>query len=193
MSLKGEINMTDTIQPPTVDTRSTPPPPFPTPPAKSRFFKKKYIWWGLAIVLLLVIIGTCTSDSDRMTVNQARRELMAEINSDLENPDSQIIKYVEGAHLTVKVKSTSIVRCDIETIDGSDRVGRNGENIKFITLLIRFNWEGVFDKGYTDVKLAYDAVNDRVLEAGIDYTTAMINLEDTDFWIGLGVLVGSLL
>ena len=185
--------MTDAMQTPTTDTYSTPPPLNPPPPVKSRFFKKKYLWWGLAIVLLLVIIGTCSSESKWMTVDEARRELMADINSDLEKPDSNLIKYVEGAHLTVTVKSTSIVRCDIETIDGSNRVGRNEENIKFITLLIRFNWEGVFDKGYTDVIMEYDAVNKRVVNSGIDYTTALVNTEDTDFWVGLGVLVGSLL
>lgn len=128
-----------------------------------------------------------------MTVDEARAKWTAEFNADLEKPDCALKKYVEGAHLTVTVKSTSIVRCDIETIDGSNRIGKNGDNMKSMTMVIRLNGEGVFDKGFTDVKIAYDAVNDRVLEAGIDYTTAMINLEDTDFWIGLGVLVGSLL
>jgi hypothetical protein len=60
-------------------------------------------------------------------------------------------------------------------------------------MLIRFNWEGIIDTGYTDLRLEYDVKNDRVLKSEIDHTTALVNAEDPSFWRGVGAIIGSML
>ena len=111
----------------------------------------------------------------------------------MSKPDSKLKKRIEDAHLTVTVKSARVVRCDVTTVDGTDRVGKDDSNIDKVSLLIRFTWEGIVDKGYTDLRLEYDVKNDRLIKSEIDHTTALVNAEDPSFWYGVGAIIGSML
>lgn len=124
------------------------------------------------------------------TVDDVRQEILRELEAELSSPSSQLRKRIEDAHLTVTVTSTRVVRIDIATVDGSNQAGPDNSNIAAVSMLIRFNWEGVFDSGYTDLRIIIDAINDRT-EAGIEYTTALVNTEDPDFWYGIGSIIGA--
>ncbi len=126
------------------------------------------------------------------TIDDVRREIIADVERDLANPSAPLRKRIENAHMTVDVTSTKVVRCDISTRDGSNRAGRDDSNVSMVELLIRFNWTGFLDSGYTDLKITHDAVNDRT-EAVIDYTTAMLNLEDKELWTDVGFILGACL
>ena len=91
------------------------------------------------------------------------------------------------------VTSTSVVRCDVSTFDGTDLAGKDDSNIDKMTLLIRFNWKGIVEAGHSDLRLVYDVHNDRLLESKIDFTTALINTQDPDFWFGVGEIIGATL
>ncbi len=127
------------------------------------------------------------------TVSDYRSEVMRDINAELSKPDSKLKKRIEDAHLTVTVKSTRVVRCDVTTVDGTDRAGKDDSNIARVSLLIRFNWEGIIDRGYTDLLIVYDVRNDRLEKSEIDHTTALVNVEDPTFWYGVGTIIGSML
>ena len=122
-----------------------------------------------------------------------RAEAIRDVEAELSKPDSKLKKRIEDAHLTVTVKSTRVVRCDVTTVDGTDRVGKDDSNIDKVSLLIRFNWEGIIDTGYTDLRLEYDVKNDRLIKSEIDYTTGLVNAEDPSFWHGVGAIIGSML
>ena len=126
-------------------------------------------------------------------VSDYRAEAIRDVEAELSKPDSKLKKRIEDAHLTVTVKSTRVVRCDVTTVDGTDRAGKDDSNIDKISLLIRFNWEGLVDTGYTDLRLEYDVKNDRLIKSEIDYTTALVNAEDPSFWHGVGAIIGSML
>lgn len=140
--------------------------------------KKRAIGIVLLAVALLFMLSRCSGEK---TVADFRSELVRKFNGELASPGSPLRKRIERAHGTVTVKSAHVVRCDLATFDGSNRAGENGENIRGCNILLRFEWEGVIDKGYTDLRAIYDGANDR-WHAEIDYTTAAINFEDPEFW-----------
>ena len=122
------------------------------------------------------------------TVEQYRAEIGERINSQLSNPNHAWRKYVEDAHLTVKVVKAYVNRCSVSTIDGSALAGMNDSNISEIDLVIRFYWEGMIDEGHTDLEIVIDKRADKILKAEIIDTTAIVNTADPNFWMELGSL-----
>lgn len=183
---------------------STPPPIFTSgyvPPESDQDAKPKrtglFVGIGIAAVGLLCITGigvmAIVGGDNGRTVADYRAETMRDVEAELSKPDSKLKKRIEDAHLTVTVKSTRVVRCDVTTVDGSDRAGKDDSNIARVSLLIRFNWEGVIDRGYTDLQIVYDVRNDRLEKSEIDHTTALVNVEDPTFWWDVGATVDALL
>lgn len=193
----------------------TPPPPiispgYTSPESESAGKPKRTglrVGIGIAVVAVLCLAGIGiaagvmarngdkSSNQDRTsvrTVDDIRRELIADTQRELDNPFSPLRKRIEDAHLTVDVTSAEVKRCDISTLDGSNRAGNDDSNVSIVQLLLRFYWTGILDSGYTDLKIVHDAVNDRT-ESAIDYTTATLNLEDPNFWFGVGALIGECL
>lgn len=182
----------------------TPPPIFTSgyvPPESDQDAKPKrtglFVGIGIAAVGLLCITGigvmAIVGGDNGRTVADYRAETMRDVEAELSKPDSKLKKRIEDAHLTVTVKSTRVVRCDVTTVDGTDRAGKDDSNIDKVSLLIRFNWEGIVDTGYTDLRLEYDVKNDRPIKSEIDNTTALVNAEDPSFWYGVGAIIGSML
>ena len=126
-------------------------------------------------------------------VSDYKAEIIKNINDELSKPDSRLKKRIEDAHLTVTVTSSRIVRCDVATVDGTERAGKDDSNIAEVSLLIRFNWKGKIDTGYTDLRIVRDIQNDRLLKSEIEYTTALINTEDPELWSAVGALIGAAL
>lgn len=162
-----------------------------------------FVGIGVAAVALCCIIGIGVMavvdpgpipppTPKERTVSDYRAETMREIEAELAKPDSKCKKRIEDAHITVTVKSTEIVRCDVTTLDGSDTTGKDDSNIDKVSTLIRFYWTGIIDAGYTDLRIVYDVQNQRLLKSEIEYTTAIANVEDPDFWLGVGALLMSL-
>lgn len=155
-----------------------------------------FVGIGIAAVALLCIagigimalVGDPFSPRNR-SVSEYRAETMREIEAELSKPDSSWRKRIEDAHFTVTVKSTEIIRCDVTTLDGSEKAGPDDSNIDKVSLLIRFNWKGIIDAGYTDLRIVYDVQNKRILKSEIEHTTALINGEDPKFWLGIGTLL----
>lgn len=190
---------------------STPSPTF-TPPYSAEFQKRNrsglFIGIGIAVGLLLcgTVIGLAILKSSGRgegehdpppvrhvrTVEDTRAEIRQEMEKELASPSSSWRTRIEDAHVTVHVTSAEVVWIDLETKDGSNLAGDDDENIKALTMLLRFHWQGMIDSGYTDLKIVHDAINKRT-ETAIDYTTAMVNTEDTDFWTDLGFLIGTAL
>lgn len=187
------------------------------PPVRSRRARPMrlglYVGVGIAAAALLCIVGFgvlilvvksigAGTDAQRETIGErikertvadVRKEIVQVVSNELAKPDSKLKKYIEEAHLTVTVDSTRIVRCDITTLDGSEKAGNDNSNIDKISLLIRFDWEGILESGYTDFRLVYDIQNERMLKSGIEYTTALINTKDPDFWWNVGCIIGAAL
>ena len=98
-----------------------------------------------ASMLLILWIAWPSGKSE--TVDDVRREIVASINTELSNQSSPIRKRIEDAHITVTVSNAYVLKCDITTIDGSAKVGTDRANISLVTVIVRFNWDGIFQKG----------------------------------------------
>ena len=190
------------------DPFSTPPEPLPPKRNRSGLF----IGIGIAVGLVLcgIIVAAAIKSQDKIvddepkvvekprvrTIDDVRAELKSSLEQELSSPSSslgqQLKQRIEKAHITVNVTSTKVVRVDVATIDGSNLAGADDDNVKSFSALIRFNWQGIIDSGYTDLLIAYDAVNDR-WDSKIDYSTTPINIEDKQFWWDVGALIGTAL
>ena len=153
-----------------------------------------------ALICIICIVPNGNASRDRSvsrwktrTINDYRNELIQSFNEELLKPSSVFRKFIEDAHLTVTVKSTRIVRCDVMTVDGSKMAGENNSNIDNWSMLIRFNWEGIVDTGCSDLRIVYDVQNDRPIKSEIEYTTALFNTKDPSFWWNVGYLIGAAL
>lgn len=106
-----------------------------------------------------------------------------------------VYRHIENAHATVTVKSGHVKTLQVETVDGSNKVGQNGENISRAHLVITVRWDGIIHQnGYTDIYLLLDMQQMSVLEAKIIGTNAWINFEDPELWTAAGaILLGILL
>lgn len=147
----------------------------------------RFVVWGIVAVTLLWNVYEMV---EGQTVAAARRELTEEVNQQLADPESEMAqalwRYPRFAHVTVKMDSAHVVGCEINTIDGANRVGRNARNVKNVSLSIRFEWEGWFDKGHTDVQYDFDWASGRLENARIEDTSALVNITDVAFWEGMG-------
>lgn len=155
--------------------------------------RRNCLFIGIGVVAIALLCMTGIVSTGERTASDYKNEIQQVIDEELAKSDSMLKKRIEDAHLTVKVTSTRIVRCDVSTLDGTERAGKDDSNIDKVSMLIRFNWNGVFDIGYTDLRFVYDAQNDRVLKSEIEYTTAMFNSEDPDFWWDVGFLIGTVM
>lgn len=156
---------------------------------KPRSKKKRIIGIVLLVVGLLFLLSMCSGEQ---SVDDFRADLVREANRELANPNSQLRKRIELAHATVTVQSAYVLSCDVSTLDGSNRAGNDGDNIRACSLLLRFEWQGLLESGYTDLRIDIDAVNRRT-SSGIEDTTAAVNLEDTSFWFDVGAEIGGLI
>ena len=186
---------------------TTVPPIFGTPPSgyvtpeSDREVKPKrtglFVGIGIAALALLciVVIGVSCTGGKIRTVSDYRAETMREIKTELGKPDSKLKKRIENAHIpSVTVESTEVIRCDVTTVDGSEKAGEADSNIDKVSMLIRFHWKGEILTGYTDLKIVYDVQNKRPIESKIDYTTDPIPTgEDFDAWFDIGAAIGLLL
>lgn len=160
----------------------------PTPAPSN---KRLWLKIGIATTVVLVILFAFCSRPP--TVEQYREKIMNEVDKELAEPNSSLRQYIEDAHLTVTVQSAKVVRCDVSTVDGSDSAGKNDSNIDKVDMLIRFTWQGWLTDGFTDFRLVYDARNDRPEKAEIEYTTALFDTSDPEFWENLGIITAVLL
>lgn len=163
-----------------------------------------FVGIGIAVVALFCMVGIIgvaalvgdngsyiTKSEPELTVSDYRARFMREVGEELAK-SSALRKRIEEAHVTVTVGSAEIVRCDVTTVDGSDKAGKDDANIDRVSTLIRFRWTGMIDAGYTDLRIVYDVRNKRLEKSEIEYTTALVNVEDPSFWYGVGSLIGSM-
>lgn len=130
-----------------------------------------------------------TQKVGQQTVDQFKNSFVKKINTELADPQSNLRKYIENAHLTVTVSKAYVKQCNVTTVDGSNLAGRDGVNVDEIDFEIRFFWDGVIQKdGHTDLKIVFDQRANKVLSAKILDTNALFNTEDPEFWMGFGAL-----
>lgn len=105
----------------------------------------------------------------------------------------EIVRRVEGKHGTVTVKSVQVKHFSIQTVDGGNLVYGDGENISEYKLVLRFWWDGIIhENGHTDIGFVINKAGECV-KTWTDDTDALIDLEDPDFWYGVGAALGSML
>lgn len=176
------------------------------PPESDSVVKPKrtglFVGIGIAVVALLCITGIGIMAINRgpggeprppRTVSDYKAEVIRDINKEVSSPDSKLRKRIEDAHITVDVTSAEVIRCDVATIDGTEKAGKNDSNIGQVSALIRFNWKGKLDSGHTDLRLVLDVKNNQLLKSEIEETTALINIEDPELWRAVGNLIGELI
>ena len=158
----------------------------------------KRVLVAVAIMAFLFSVGGmmayCVTQSiETYTVAQYRDKFVEDANKELENPQSKLRKYVEDAHLTVKVSEAHVISCEMTTKDGTDKAGKDGENVQDVTITMRFSWSGLVYDGTTDLRIVLDAPKKKVLKTEVVRTDALVDLTDTKFWYNVGYLLGAIL
>ena len=166
-------------------------PSEPSPKKKTVFALA--IALAVAAVALACMIGYCLGNRGGSAQRYLGR-FVASVNAELANPSSEYRQYIENAHVTVTVKSARVIQSEIHTVDGTDATGENHSNIAMISLLIRFDWEGITESGYSDLRVVIDVPQRRITERKIVDTSAMVDITDFGFWVDVGsVFLGLLL
>lgn len=69
----------------------------------------------------------------------------------------------------------------------------DGRNISEHKLVLRFWWDGIIHaNGHTDIGFVVDK-DGKCVKTWTDDTDALIDLDDPDFWYGVGYALGSML
>ena len=104
-----------------------------------------------------------------------------------------IVKRVEEKHGTVTVKNVEIKHYSVQTVDGGNLVRGDGGNISEHKLVLRFWWDGIIhENGHTDIGFVINREG-KCVKTWTDDTDALIDLEDPNFWYGVGAALGSML
>lgn len=140
--------------------------------------------------------GITGGEGSSVTVAQYTQKQIEALSSEVaawgtERP--KIVEYVEDKHGTVTVKNVQVKQFSIQTIDGGDLVYGDGKNISEYRLVLRFWWDGIIhENGHTDIGFVIDK-DGNCVKTWTDDTDALIDLEDPDFWYGVGAALGSML
>ena len=80
-------------------------------------------------------------------------DIRAMVQGGLAAGDNEVRRFVEYAHRTVTVKSLEIVKCEVVTIDGDERINADLSDVREVEVVIRAVWDGWFAKnGSTEVR-----------------------------------------
>lgn len=110
-----------------------------------------------------------------------RKRLNTEVAT---SPNSK--QYIESIHPLVTFTGAAVKSLAVSTVDGSQRPGKNGNNIAEVEFVITYHWEGPVQKnGYTEVLYVWDKQVNRLKTSRYLNTTATMNLDDID-WFQLG-------
>ena len=154
--------------------------------------KKQLLYGGGGVAAIIAIIIFAFSSSGE-SVEQYKKKATSEINAALQDKTHAIRKRIEQAHMTVTVKTARVTGFDVTTLDGSDKAGKNGSNIKTTTIEITAYWDGLIHKdGFTEFVIEYDVQYDKVVSAKIGRTNALFNAEEVN-WYEVGTVIGTLL
>ena len=149
----------------------------------------KFIVCAIAIIAVFLFWKPLGSDS----VDAYRQRMIAEVNQELLKKENPVRQRIESAHVTVTVKSAKVSSCIVTTIDGTDKAGRNGSNVREVTLDITTYWDGWLHKdGYTEFRIVYDPQSRKAKETKFLKSNAMLNLETVD-WYSVGFAFGTFL
>ena len=154
----------------------------------------------VALLLILCIVGVATASSKPaekvFTVKDFRVRVEHELNEELKSPNHPIRKRTENAHVTVDVRMAYVSDIQVVTKDGSNNVGKVGENIRRMSIDITTIWDGFFRKdGKTVFHIEWQNVNGefKVTQDKIAQTDAIYNAEDPESCWDLGFNIGLLL
>ena len=148
---------------------------------------------GCAVAALSALVAVCVSGCENTySVGEYKKQLEEKTNAELSRPDHPFRQRVERAHGTVDVTRAYVSSLEVETKDGSDNAGKDGENIRRVKMKITTNWDGwIHNGGYTELTVIADNVNGRLqtVDAKITDTNALIK-DFNKFCFETGFLIG---
>lgn len=182
----------------------SPPPqqpstPYPVAQAAKPFNPMWILAGGGGLIALIFLVGIMlVLSGSGLAKNQTKADYVSAFVADtqklLNEPQNMFFKFVEEAHVSVTAKSATVKSCSADTIDGSDLAGQNDENISRVYLCVTVKWDGILHKdGYSDVSIVIDAQQDQIIEAAITDSNAAVNINDPEFWKGIGEMGAILL
>lgn len=111
--------------------------------------------------------------------------LRQKINEDLKS-SAEMKSFIETIHPLVEFTGAAVKSINVRTVDGTDRVGKDGSNISEVECVITFHWEGPVQKnGYTEILYVIDAQGRQLKTYRYLDSTATVNLDNID-WFKLG-------
>lgn len=137
------------------------------------------------VVAVFVLLLFCSLNAGE-SVDAFQKRLVNALEVELASPSHAIRKRVEAAHVTVTSTGARVTECHIKTLDGSNRAGKNGSNIREIDMIVTVYWDGVFQKGgYTQLQMILDAQSNTMITTRYVGGNAKFNAETTD-WFEVG-------
>ena len=146
---------------------------------------------GAALVLALVLVFFLTRARD-LTLDEWTDAERQHLNAELAT-SPKLKPYIESIHPLVTFTGAAVKSVSVTTVDGSTRTGKNGGNIAEVEFVVTYHWEGPVQKnGYTEVLYVWDMQANRLKTSRYLDTTAVMNLDNID-WFKLGMELGPLL
>ena len=143
---------------------------------------------GVALVFILILLfpslGGRSVDS---WTRYEKEELTKVFNT---NPKAK--SFIEDAQPSCKYTGATVKSVIATTIDGSQRAGKNGDNIAEEIFVVTFHWTGQLqDNGYTEVRFTYDKQANVLKKTEYISSNALVNLHTVD-WYKVGFALGTL-
>ena len=137
-----------------------------------------------ALVLALVLVfflGRGRELTLEAWTDAERQHLNAELAA-----SPKLKTYIENIHPLVTFTGAAVKSIAATTVDGSRRTGKGGRNIAEVEYVVTYHWEGPVQKnGYTEVLYVWDMQANRLKTSRYLTTTALLNLDNID-WFKVG-------
>jgi hypothetical protein len=137
----------------------------------------------LVIALALAFFFTKTREPSLDEWKDAERQ---HLNAELAS-SPKLKPYIENIHPLVTFTGAAVKSIAVTTVDGTKRTGKGGSNIAEVEFVVTYHWEGPVQKnGYTEVLYVWDMQGNRLKTSRYLDSTAVMNLDNID-WFKLGL------
>ena len=109
------------------------------------------------------------------------------VNDHLKHPENEFFQTVKRAHPLVTIKSGSVAKCQVQTIDGSDSLGTDGSNIGSMTIQLTVFWDANLQKNKrTVIEIVCSPGSSQDFSTNIVETDGKATVDDPAWWAELG-------
>lgn len=168
-----------------------PPPPTEIPLDPSLAAPRRLLPWlvaacGAAAIVILLGLAFFLAKPHEATLDEWKDAERQHLNAELAK-SRKLKPSIEDIHPLVTFTGAALKSIAETTVDGSQPPENGGSNIAEVEFVVTYHWEGPVQKnGYTEVLSVMDKQANRLKTSRYVATSALINLDNID-WFQLGL------